>query len=168
MDDGNHVYIRVDLITIANCNSSPSATGYTIASGASSYGSSRSTTCASWLSGTGASISCTGDSLGNTPRWSAPSGCTRTYGQDIQLFTRSALGRGLNVAVFDNTQLYSYAVYDTCKYRRFGQFSEFSQHTTERQVRVNCLPRRMQLCLDFIINYCYGSHRWSAFSCQQP
>jgi len=57
--------------TIVSCPSSPTQTGFTIASGASTYGATRSTSCATGYTGTGSAISCQSNAS-----WSSASGCT--------------------------------------------------------------------------------------------
>jgi len=58
--------------TIVSCSTTPpTQTGYTIASGASTYQSTRTVSCATGYFGSAAPITCQADSF-----WSAPSGCT--------------------------------------------------------------------------------------------
>jgi len=56
--------------TIVSCPSSPTQTGYTIAAGASTYGSTRTVTCATGYTGTASSITCQASAA-----WTAASGC---------------------------------------------------------------------------------------------
>jgi len=56
--------------TIVSCPSTPAQTGYTIATGASTYGSTRTTSCASGYTGSGASITCQASGS-----WTTASGC---------------------------------------------------------------------------------------------
>jgi len=54
-----------------NCSTSPTFTGYTVASGASNQGATRTTSCASGYTGSGSQITC-----GTNAAWSSPTGCT--------------------------------------------------------------------------------------------
>jgi hypothetical protein len=66
---------NVDLTTctIVSCGQPPAATGYTIASGGTTYGSTRSVSCAAGYAGTAASITCQASGT-----WTTSSGCTIT------------------------------------------------------------------------------------------
>jgi len=57
---------------VADCSSTPTQTGYTIAAGSSSLGSTRTVTCATGYTGTATSITCTLNS------WTSSTGCTPT------------------------------------------------------------------------------------------
>jgi hypothetical protein len=57
--------------TIVSCPSTPTQTGYTIATGASTFGATRTVTCATGYSGTASVISCS-----SSASWTASSGCT--------------------------------------------------------------------------------------------
>ena len=61
--------------TIVSCPSSPTQTGYTIATGSSTYGSTRTVSCASGYSGTASSITC--QSSGS---WTSSTGCSAPNG----------------------------------------------------------------------------------------
>jgi len=75
--------------TIQSCPSSPTQTGYSIASGTSTYGSSRTATCASGYTGTASSISCQ-----SSLSWTTSTGCTiRNCGTPVAS-TGYALGSG--------------------------------------------------------------------------
>jgi len=86
---------------IRTCSASPTQTGYTIASGSSSYGSTRTVTCASGYSGTATSVVCRADGT-----WSSSQGCCLNGGCcSPQASTGYVLGTGNGLA-FVNSWAY--------------------------------------------------------------
>jgi len=57
--------------TIVGCSSSPTQTGYTIAAGASTYGSARTTSCSAGYSGSGSAVTCQASGS-----WTSATGCS--------------------------------------------------------------------------------------------
>jgi hypothetical protein len=61
--------------TIVSCSSSPTQTGYTIASGSSTYDSQRTVTCGSGMSGTASTVTCS-----SSGSWTTSTGCSDING----------------------------------------------------------------------------------------